>query len=159
MTDSPKPATPEPATHEPASPTDADWQRAHRIRIQQRFGDTDMLGHLNNSAYLEYLEVGRLALNDEYTALAGEGLMAVLASLSIDFRREAFLGQDTEVLHLIERVGNTSFSYRFRILAAGEVVADGRSVQVQVKDGRPAPLSDTQRRHVEALARRYRSGD
>lgn len=143
--------------HELLSPTDADWQRAHRVRIQQRFNDTDMLGHLNNSAYLEYLEVARLALNDEYAALAGEGLLAVLASLTIDFRREAFLGQDIEVLHLIERIGNTSFSYHFRILARGQVVAEGRSVQVQVQQGKPAPLGSAQREHMTALAQRYRA--
>lgn len=140
------------------TPTEADWEHAHRTTIQQRFGDTDMLGHINNSAYLEYLEVARLALNEEYRALSGESLLGVLASVTIEFRREAFLGAHTEVRHVVERVGSSSFSYHFRILSGGNMVAEGRTVQVQVDDkGRPQPLSDHQREHVLALAERFRA--
>jgi acyl-CoA thioester hydrolase len=53
--------------------------------IQIRFSDLDILGHVSNSIYNQYFEIGRLAWKD---AMGGEDHSYVIATMTIDFLRE-----------------------------------------------------------------------
>ncbi|GGJ83525.1 acyl-CoA thioesterase [Deinococcus aquiradiocola] len=129
-----------------------DWSRAHRTPIQMRYSDTDMMGHINNAAYVQFLEFARM---DLLAALlpTGTHLPVVLARLELDYRREVHLHQTVEVLTLPVRVGNSSWEYAFRLLADGEVSAEGRSVQVHTDPvtRRGSPLPDEVRSKLVAL--------
>ncbi|MBB6098803.1 acyl-CoA thioester hydrolase [Deinobacterium chartae] len=111
--------------------------------IQVRFGDTDMLGHINNAAYVQYLELARVAHLGEIVRRGGPRLNMVLASLKVDFRREIKLGQRVQVELEVTRLGTSSFDYAYRVLADGELCAEASSVQVCVDPSsmRPLPLS------------------
>ena len=121
------------------------WQRAHRTDIQMRFGDVDSLGHVNNVAYAQYLETARVAYLQRY------GLPTVVARLEMDYRREVRLGQNVQVELAVARVGGSSFDLSYRVLAAGEVAAQARTVQVHVapQTRRPAPLPPAARANLE----------
>ncbi len=139
-----------------------DWSRAHRTRIQMRYSDTDMMGHINNAAYAQFLEIARMeflaALLPAGTPLPGaqypetQRLTLVLAKLELNYRREVLLSQVVEVLTLPSRVGNSSWDYAFQIVADGVMSSDGSSVQVHLDPvtRRPAPLPEVLRERLTA---------
>ena len=49
---------------------------AHRTEIQVRFNDTDALGHINNSSYALYAEIGRLELIKQIKAPPNQFILA-----------------------------------------------------------------------------------
>ncbi len=99
----------------------------HSTDIQVRFSDSDALGHLNNAAFAEYAEIGRLDFLGGFPALAPS---LILAHLSIDFRRQVRLNQTVSVDTAVERVGETSVQLRQWVYADDEVAAEIRSVVV-----------------------------
>ena len=115
-----------------------DFAGAHRIDIQLRFSDTDQMGHINNAAYAQFLEVARLAL---MASLKLSDLQVVLARLELDFRREVRLGQQVYIETIVTHLGQSSWGYASRILADDLVAAESRSVQVLLgSDKKPTPL-------------------
>ena len=134
-----------------------DWNRAHRTRVQMRYSDTDMMGHINNAAYAQFLEIARMEflatlLPPDLLPPDAPKLTLVLARLELNYRREVLLGQVVEVLTLPSRVGNSSWDYAFQIVADGVVSSDGGSVQVHLDPltRRPAPLPTFLRERLTA---------
>jgi acyl-CoA thioester hydrolase len=122
--------------------------RSHRIDIQVRFGDTDAMGHLNNTSFAYYAEVARL----EFVAQFGEEVRSlILAHLAIDFRRQVRFGEAVAVETQIERLGTSSITLRQRIVAGGALAADVRSVVVffDYAEASPKPLTAALRAALE----------
>lgn len=117
-----------------------------------RYSDTDMMGHINNAAYAQFLELARIEYLEALLPPEHRPLPVVLAKLELNYRREVRLGQAVEVLTLPSRAGNSSWSYAFQILADGVLSADGSSVQVHVDahSRRPAPLPALLRERLNA---------
>lgn len=86
--------------------------RPTRTDLQVRFADTDMLGHINNTSYAAFAEVGR---SDFFTNIPGEIPWFVLARMEMDFRSEAFLSDVLHVRTYAERLGTTSMTLRQEI--------------------------------------------
>ena len=122
----------------------------HRSEIQVRFGDTDMLGHLNNKAYLEYAELARVEL---FRDLQGGGPSIILVHLEVDFERQVRFGQRVYLLTWVERVGNTSVTLQQDIYANDDRAAKVRSVSVlfDYQAQAPAAISDELRSRLEGL--------
>ena len=117
---------------------------AHRIEV--RFRDCDPLGHVNNAAYLTYLEQARLFYWKSLWGF-GEHLSAspgvIMARAEIDYRLPARYGQTLEVRIDLAAVGKTSFTYDYEVLDEQEqVVASARTVQVMYDyaAARPVPI-------------------
>ncbi|ULH14617.1 acyl-CoA thioesterase [Deinococcus sp. KNUC1210] len=129
-----------------------DSASAHRTRIQMRYSDTDMMGHINNAAYAQFLEIARMDYLDGLLPPGVRPAAVVLARLELNYRREVHLGQRVEVLTALTAVGRSSWTYAFQILADDVVSADGSSVQVHVDADtrRPAPLPAEMRRLLTA---------
>jgi acyl-CoA thioester hydrolase len=63
----------------------------HSVRVQLRWRDMDMLGHLNESVYHELIEEGRIALIAEIMQRAGADVPRggfVLAHVDLDYHAE-----------------------------------------------------------------------
>lgn len=124
-----------------------DWSRAHTTDIQVRFGDIDSLGHVNNVAYAQYLEIVR---SSYFEALRARGVdfPLVVARLEVDYRHEVVLRQRVTAQLLVTRLGKSSFDFHYRVHAEGTLAAEARTVQVHVDPlhRRPLPLPD----HVRA---------
>ena len=124
--------------------------------IEVRFRDCDPLGHVNNAAYLTYLEQARLFY---WRSLWGFGLDAgtanpgvIMARAEIDYRLPAHYGQTLVVRIDLAAIGKTSFTYDYEILdEAQRVVASARTVQVMYdyQAGRPVPISDDIRQKMQ----------
>jgi acyl-CoA thioester hydrolase len=92
-----------------------------------RFGDTDAYGHVNNAAFAAYAEVARL----DFTRCLGKAVRSlILASLSIDFRRQLSYGESVYVDTWVERFGRTSITLGQAVNGDNKLAADVRSVIV-----------------------------
>lgn len=122
----------------------------YRHSLEVRFRDCDPMGHVNNAAYLTYLEQARFAHWRDVWGHSFEGLPdgtpgVILARAEIDYRLPARYGDVLEVRIGLERIGRTSFTYLYEVVdQKGRLVANARTVQVMYDYaiGKPAPLSE-----------------
>jgi acyl-CoA thioester hydrolase len=116
---------------------------SHRIEV--RFRDCDPLGHVNNAAYLTYLEQARLFY---WRSLWGFGLDeraaapgVIMARAEIDYRLPARYGQTLEVRIDLAAIGTTSFTYDYEIVdEQQQVIASARTVQVMYDYAAATPV-------------------
>jgi acyl-CoA thioester hydrolase len=122
---------------------------AHEKRIEIRWKDLDVYGHVNNAVYLTYLEEAR----DEW--LGGslgdpdEAWNWVLVHVEIDYRRELSLSDDLVIATCrLDRVGNSSVSTREEVRTLdGLLSAEAKAVLVtrDRASGRSRPLTAHER--------------
>ena len=108
-----------------------DCIRVCRIRVP--FGDIDMLGHVNNAAYLHYLENARLSFWDEQFGLDGfERMPYVLGEVRVRYLRPARIRDELDVCVRVSAVGRKSFTLEYRIVdvASGAAIAEASTIQV-----------------------------
>ncbi len=121
-----------------------------RTRIDVRWRDLDMLGHLNQSVYHELLEEGRAGLFHEIDAMDA----FVLARVELDYRAEVRRDHSPiEVVARLTRIGRSSVTVEHDVLRNdGEVAATGSSVLVawDPAERRSRPLSDGERSRLNA---------
>lgn len=109
----------------------------HSHPIQIRFNDIDQLGHVTNSVYQQYFDLGKMAYFDfvlgERMNFQTEGLIVV--TLTINFLSSVKLYDDVEVRTKVTRLGNKSLDLLQEIFdkTSGETVADCKSVMVGFK--------------------------
>ena len=92
-----------------------------------RLGDTDAYGHVNNASFAAYAEVARL---DFVRCLGNANRSLILASLSIDFRRQVSFGESLYVDTWVDRLGKTSITLGQAVYGDNKLAADVRSVVV-----------------------------
>jgi acyl-CoA thioester hydrolase len=99
-----------------------------RVRIPIRWRDLDMLGHLNQSVYHEFLEEGRAALFQQLEL----DFPFVLARVELDYRHEVRRDHGhAEIVARPTRIGRSSITVDNEILLPdGTVAASGSSVLV-----------------------------
>ena len=101
-----------------------------RVRIDVRWRDLDMLGHLNQAVYHEFLEEGRAELLSSTASL--RDFAFVLARVELDYRTE--VRRDHGYVEVVVRpasVGRASVVVDNEVvLPDGTVAAEGRSVLV-----------------------------
>ena len=82
----------------------------HTLRLPVRWGDMDVLGHVNNAMYLRYFEQSRIDwLGTLGIFLTGEGEGPVLLKATVTWLRPVTYPGDIEVRLFPGRVGGTSF--------------------------------------------------
>jgi len=100
-------------------------------RETARFRDTDAMGHVNNAVFLTYLEQARIAYLRSLGVLEGPLQLAmILARVEIDFRAQAWPGEQLEIGVRPARFGTKSFDLEYEVRADGRVVAEAKTVLV-----------------------------
>lgn len=117
-----------------------------------RFGDLDLIGHVNNKSYLDYAESVRAPfLRSIGIWLPGRLEQSVIAHLEVDFLAELHYPNKLRLGASVLHVGTTSFSVAHGVfcndVCTGTIVA--RAVWIDTRSRRPIPLGDRER---EALA-------
>lgn len=114
------------------------------------------MGHANNAVYLTYLEQARFK---HWRALwkFGEDRFPepgiILAHADIDYHSPARVGESLEIRIAVERIGLSSFTYKYDIVSVADrrLIASARTVQVayDYAAGRSVPVPDEWREMLQ----------
>ena len=105
------------------------------VRVQLRWRDIDLLGHLNQSVYHELLEEGRVALVAELMRRVGDGHIHggfVVAHVDLDHHAEVRKDhEEVDVVVRLAHIGTSSIVLEHEVrLLDGTLAASGKSVLV-----------------------------
>ena len=120
-----------------------------------RFADLDPANHVNNVAYAQYFESGRVAFwHDAGRHIMAPGCLGVIASLTIDYRSQMEFPGEVEVGTRLVSMGRNSTRLGQGLFRDGQCVATSVGVMVLVDkaSGRSTPLPDDLRAAVVALS-------
>lgn len=134
------PQSPNPRVPQPRAPF------YHRVPLQLRFTDFDMLGHLNNGAYLTFMDLGKALY---FNNLAGETIgverlnMAVV-NINVNFYAASFVNDKLEVVTAVVAMSEHSLTMDQRVVDVntGEVKCAATTIMAgyDVKTATSRPL-------------------
>ncbi len=121
-------------------------EKRHELQVTVRFGETDALGHINNTSYFIYLEEARIRF---FEAL-GYGLDAkkwnfILASTKCDFINQGYFNQLLTIRTFVSKIGTKSFQLEHELICAntGKLIAKGNATIVyfdfEAQKSKPLP--------------------
>ena len=106
----------------------------HRADVQLRFNDVDVLGHVNNTVYLSFYDLGKALY---FTAVRGRkmdwtNVDRVIANINCSYLAPIVFGEEIEVLTRCVAVGHKSFELQqmLREKRTGEVKSVCETVMV-----------------------------
>jgi acyl-CoA thioester hydrolase len=136
-----------------------------RLRLRVRFSDCDPLGHVNNAVYLTYLEQARIDLWRHQLGVqlgrpadgAPRGERFILARAEIDFRSQAFDGDELEIRLSLAGFGRSTATYEYEVVdvATGRLVAAAKTIQVwyDYDAGRSVTISEELKQRLTQIVR------
>ena len=125
----------------------------HRMGVQIRFNDIDMFGHLNNSVYIQFFDMGKYAYFRQFMTdtFGSEPTAPVVANINCDFLEPTKIDERLEVLTAITEIADSSMVLQQRIVSsAGRVKCTARTIMVNIDlaTGRPTTVSDEWRKRI-----------
>ncbi|NQS90956.1 MAG: acyl-CoA thioesterase [Chloroflexi bacterium] len=121
-----------------------------------RYGDLDPQGHVNNAAFLTYLESARVAyvrLLDLWDGKSFLEIGFILARVEMDYKNPILMTDLVEVGLRTSHLGNKSLKmeYLVRECVTGQVFAEAMTVQVayDYQKGITIPLRDSWREVIK----------
>lgn len=124
---------------------------AHWLDERVRFSDTDMMGHVNNTAYAAFCESGRVSFNRAAVPgfVGGHGLIARVA---INYLGETNFPAIVHVGTGVVAIGNSSYTLAQGLFVENRCVATSEAVLVRInpQSRRPVPLPDDMRAQLQA---------
>lgn len=106
----------------------------HKVKVNVRFGDIDLLHHVNNAAFCSILDEGRITY---FRDVAGDlfdwnSIPFVLANINLNFVSPAHLYDKLEVSSRCTKIGNKSFAMEqeIRLRPDGQLVVSSTSTLV-----------------------------
>lgn len=103
-----------------AAPSRDDYR--HVIDLTVRWGDMDMLGHINNAKYFTYSESARIAYFESLVGAdpkSGEGGGLILASIGCDFLAQLHYPAQLEVGTRVTKIGRSSMQIEHAVFSDG----------------------------------------
>lgn len=104
----------------------------HKVKIQKRFNDVDMLGHVNNAVQLTYFDYGKIEYMNavKFNFPEENGDFIVNVNVNVDFLEQVFFDDELEVWTKIFKIGHKSLKM-IQVLAdtkTGHIKTVGRTV-------------------------------
>lgn len=127
----------------------------HQLDVQLRFNDIDIFGHVNNSVYLQFFDLGKLRYFEEVLGkdFAKKGPALVIVNINCDFYSPAFLGDSLRVLTAVSHIGDKSIVLEQRVTGASmdDVKCLCRTTMAGFDPHtlKSAPIPDASRRDIE----------
>jgi acyl-CoA thioester hydrolase len=123
-----------------------------RFAYRTLYSDMDPNRHLNNGAFGRLFEEGRADLHYRVIGMAADGLILLLATITIEFLREGRYPGSVEVASAVLRVGGSSYVLAQAAFQDQACVALADCVMVKASRGGPVPLTETERGLLTGLA-------
>ncbi len=98
-----------------------------KTEIQLRYSDLDVLGHISNSVYNQYFEIGRL---DWFEALNEEQPVTVVANSNVDYIKEISFKDKVHVVTSCVKKGTKSMTLSQDVYSNDELVTKSTVVMV-----------------------------
>ncbi|MFV1948434.1 MAG: acyl-CoA thioesterase [Anaerolineales bacterium] len=120
--------------------------------VTVRYGDLDPQGHVNNAAFITYLEHARVSYVRQLGLWDGKSFLEIgfiLARVEMDYREPIQLTDLIEVGVRVSRLGNKSLvmDYLIRERDSDRIFAEGKTIQVayDYQEKSTIPLKDSWR--------------
>ena len=121
-----------------------------------RYGDLDPQGHVNNAAFITFLEHARVSYIQHLGLWDGKSFLEIgfiLARVELDYKAPINLTDQVEVGVKVSRLGNKSLDmvYLIREMGTHKIYAEGKTVQVayDYQSKQTIPLKDTWREVIQ----------
>lgn len=137
----------------------------HSLPLQIRFNDIDTLGHVNNSVYFPFFDLGK---SNYFNAVKGENIDwkkadIVVANINCDFIAPIYFNEKIEVKTQVEKIGGKSFRMVQAIVNSetGAVKCLCATIMVgfDVAKGCAAPIADDWRTAIARFEGRQLSDE
>lgn len=131
-------------------------QFRHRLPVQLRFNDVDMFGHVNNTVYLQFFDLGKLRYFEEVLCADFDksGLAVVVVNINCDFFEPSFLNEKLEVITRTVHIGEKSITLEQRIInrntGAIKCMCNTVMAGFDPKTLQSTPIPDHHRQTIEA---------
>lgn len=123
----------------------------HRVRGVVAFHETDASGRYHYTNGFKWVEV---AEHDLYRSVGVPADRFPRRAIRASFERPLMDGDEYVVELEVEKLGNTSIGYAWRILKGADVAAIGAHTVIHVDEsGRPSPVPDALRAVLNGLVR------
>lgn len=123
--------------------------------ITVRYGDLDPQGHVNNAAFLTYLEHARVNYIRHLELWDGKSFLEIgfiLARIELDYKAPILITEQVEVGVRTSRLGNKSLDmeYVIREIGSEKTYSVGKTVQVafDYQTGKTIPLRPVWRERI-----------
>ena len=130
-----------------------DFRFFHPVTV--RYGDLDPQGHVNNAAFITYLEHARISYIRHLNLWDGASLEIgfILARIELDYQAPIELTNMVEVGVRVTRLGNKSLimDYLIREIDTHRVFGEGKTVQIayDYQTKKTIPLKDSWKKAIK----------
>ena len=108
----------------------------HQFKCQVRWGDLDAFMHVNNAAYLTYIQEARVdftVYSRQRANLQPVLIEMVVAHAEIDYINAIYdAGIEIDIAVWVSKIGTSSFVLQYELSKNGEIYAKAKTVQVTV---------------------------
>ena len=110
----------------------------HHIPVQIRFNDVDLFGHLNNSVYVEFFDMGKLLYFKQFMGghFEKQASVPVVATINCTFCTPTYIDDRLDSNKNVKCIATTHM------------------VNVDAKTGRPVPVTDEWRKAISEYEHR-----
>lgn len=91
----------------------------HHVDVQIRFNDIDLFGHLNNSVYLQFMDLAKMkyfSMFMENGRFSTEDLELVVVNINCNFYSPTYIEENLEVLTAVASISTKSLVLEQRIV-------------------------------------------
>lgn len=102
------------------------------VKIQVRFSDVDMMGHVNNAVYLNYFETARMLYFNQLLGSDWDWTTngIILLRNEIDYVKSVLLQHKPTIKISVEKIGGKSFVLTYELKVDDVVYTKGKSTMV-----------------------------
>jgi acyl-CoA thioester hydrolase len=124
------------------------------LNVTPRFGDVDLLGHVNNTVYSAWFELARnplLKIFDPEIKMDKRTFPLIMAHMDYDFLSPLFFQYEITIKSWVSRIGNKSFNFYHEAWQRNILCAKGNAVIVHYdyNTQKPTPIPGEKKKLLE----------
>lgn len=131
--------------------------KIHPAKIQVRYVDLDVLGHVNNSVYFSYFEMARVQYFGQVLGKDWdwETNGVILVKNWAEYIKPVFLADQPEITIYVDKIGSKSFDLSYELKVNDVLYTTGGSTMVafDAKSAKTIEIPDEMRKFLEQLKR------
>ena len=105
--------------------------KQHEIQVRVRYCETDAMGFLHHSNFLNYFEMGRTELfrqsGGSYRAMEESGLYLVVVKISVRYKRPARYDDELTLRTTLSRITPAKLEHQYQLFRGDELLTEADS--------------------------------